>query len=505
MNDEYLTKISQARVYDVARETPLDEAVKISARLKNRIYFKREDMQPVFSFKLRGAYNKISHLSAAALQKGVITASAGNHAQGVALAAQKLGVKALIVMPKTTPSIKVASVRGFGSDICLHGNTYDAAYERACQLAEENGMTFVHPYDDDMVIAGQGTVAVEIMKQHQGEPFAIFVPVGGGGLIAGIIAYMKQKHPAVKIIGVEPEDAPCLYEALKAGERVVLDQVGIFADGVAVRQVGKEPFNVVKDLVDEVVLVSTDEICAAIKDIFDDSRSITEPAGALAVAGLKKYIEQHAIENKSIVAINSGANMNFDRLRHVAERAELGERREGLLAVSIPERPGSFKKFCEIVGTKGITEFNYRFADPQVAQVFVGVKLENGMQEKDELIAELQAQDYTATDLTDNELAKIHIRYMVGGRVHNLEDERLCRFIFPERPGALLRFLNKMGHWNISLFHYRNHGAAYGRVLVGIQVPDAELPQYQCFLDEVGYEYYDESENPAYKLFLGEA
>ena len=352
MNDDYLTKIRNARVYDVAKETPLDEALRLSDRLKNRIFLKREDLQPVFSFKLRGAYNKISQLDAAAAKKGVIAASAGNHAQGVALAAQKLGINALIIMPKTTPDIKVASVKGYGAQICLHGNTYDEAYKHARELADENGMTFVHPYDDDLVIAGQGTIAQEIMRQLPDEPYAIFVPVGGGGLVAGIVAYIKQLHPAVKVIGVEPDDAPCLYEALKAGERVILDQVGIFADGVAVRQVGEKPFDVVKDLIDKVILVSTDEICAAIKDIFDDTRSITEPAGALAVAGLKKYIETEGVVNKDFVAIDSGANMNFDRLRHVAERAGLGEQEEMLVAVTIPERPGSFKKFCEIVGKK---------------------------------------------------------------------------------------------------------------------------------------------------------
>ena len=503
MNDDYLTKIRNARVYDVAKETPLDEALRLSDRLNNRIFLKREDLQPVFSFKLRGAYNKMSQLDATAAKKGVIAASAGNHAQGVALAAQKLAINALIVMPKTTPDIKVASVKGYGAQICLHGNTYDEAYAHARKLADENGMTFVHPYDDELVIAGQGTIAQEIMRQHSGEPYAIFVPVGGGGLVAGIVAYIKQLHPAVKVIGVEPDDAPCLYEALKAGERVILDQVGIFADGVAVRQVGEKPFAVVKDHIDEVILVSTDEICAAIKDIFDDTRSITEPAGALAVAGLKKYIEAGGLENKDLVAIDSGANMNFDRLRHVAERAGLGEQEEMLVAVSIPERPGAFKKFCEIVGTKGITEFNYRYSTADVAHVFVGVKIVQGEQEKNQLLDDLRNEGYQATDMTDNEVAKLHVRYMVGGRVHNMENERLCRFEFPERPGALLRFLNKMGHWNISLFHYRNHGAAYGRVLVGIQVPDEEMSEYKVFLDELGYSYWDESDNPAYNLFLG--
>jgi len=504
MNDDYLTKIRNTRVYEVARETPLDPAARLSRRFNNRIYLKREDTQPVFSFKLRGAYNKISQLSLEAQQKGVITASAGNHAQGVALAAEKLGINSLIVMPKTTPGIKVASVKSFGAQVTLHGNTYDAAYKHACKLAQSNGMTFVHPYDDVDVIAGQGTIAVEILKQHTEEIYAIFVPVGGGGLIAGIAVYVKQLHPQIKVIGVEPDDAACMHDALKAGERVVLDQVGIFADGVAVQQVGEEPFRIARDLVDEVILVSTDEICAAIKDIFDDTRSITEPAGALAIAGLKKYVEREGISSKSLIAIDSGANMNFDRLRHVAERAELGEHREALIAVTIPECPGSFRKFCEIVGQRGITEFNYRYSGPKDAHVFVGVQLENGIQEKNELVDELKAKNYSAVDMTDNEMAKIHVRYMVGGRAKNLQNECLYRFEFPERPGALLRFLNRMGQtWNISMFHYRNQGGAYGRILTGVQVPEGEKEDFETFLRDLGYAYWDESDNPAYQLFLG--
>jgi threonine dehydratase len=504
MPDKYLTKILKARVYDVARETPLEPAPRLSNRLKNNVLLKREDMQPVFSFKLRGAYNKIAHLSHEDRTKGVITASAGNHAQGVALAAQKLAIPALIVMPKTTPGIKVASVRDFGAQIELHGNTYDDAYLHACKLGEERGMTFVHPYDDPEVIAGQGTIAMEILRQHERELEAIFVPVGGGGLIAGISAYVKHLYPQIKIIGVEPDDAACLYRALQAGERVILDQVGIFADGVAVRQIGAEPFRVAQKCVDEVITVTTDEICAAIKDIFDDTRSITEPAGALAIAGLKKYVQREAIQNKELIAIDSGANMNFDRLRHVAERADVGERREAVVAVTIPERPGSFRKFCDTIGLRSITEFNYRYSDPGQAHVFVGIRIDEGEHEKDTLIDKLREHDYPVLDMTDNEMAKLHIRYMVGGRAPGARHERLFRFEFPERPGALLRFLNKLGQrWNISMFHYRNQGAAYGRVLIGIQVPQKDKEEFQIFLNDLGYPYWEESDNPAYHLFLG--
>lgn len=503
MSDKYLTKILKARVYDVAKETPLDFAKGLTNRLGNKVWLKREDMQSVFSFKIRGAYNKIAHLDRDSLNKGVITASAGNHAQGVALAAQRLGIKALIVMPKTTPAIKVSSVRNLGAKIDLHGNTYDDAYAHACKLAQEHEMTFIHPYDDVDVIAGQGTIAMEILRQHEDVIHAIFVPVGGGGLIAGVSAYVKRLYPQIKIIGVEPDDAPCMCRALEAGERVVLDQVGIFADGVAVRQVGEEPFRIAQQCVDEVILVTTDEICAAIKDIFDDTRSITEPAGALAVAGMKKYVERESITGKSLVAIDSGANMNFGRLRHVAERAELGEHREAIIAVTIPEQPGSFRKFCDVIGLRSITEFNYRFSDPSQAHVFAGVQIEEGENEKNDLIEKLSKHGYPVVDMTDNEMAKLHIRYMVGGHAVNVEDERLFRFEFPERPGALLRFLNKMGHrWNISMFHYRNQGAAYGRVLVGIQVPDSDSEPFQVFLQDLGFPYWEESQNPAYRLFL---
>ena len=503
MTEKYKNMVEQAAVYDVAIKTPLELAAGLSKRLKNQVWIKREDLQPVYSFKLRGAYNKIAQLTDAEKAKGVITASAGNHAQGVALAAQRLGLKALIVMPKTTPDIKVSSVVQLGAEIELIGNTYDDACAHAEKLANTLGMTYVHPYDDPMVIAGQGTIAKEIIEQMDEHPDIVFVPVGGGGLIAGVSAYLKSIDPSIRIIGVEPDDAPCMYEALKAGSRVVLDQVGIFADGVAVRQVGEEPFRVAQTCVEEVILVSTDEICAAIKDIFDDTRSITEPAGALAVAGLKKFLETNDVQGQQLVAIDSGANINFDRLRHVAERSELGEHREALFAVTIPEEIGSFRKFCEVVGLRGMTEFNYRYADEKQAHIFVGIKLQNGLVEKNELLKILHDDNYVVEDMTDNEMAKLHIRYMVGGRGNGVENERLFRFEFPERPGALLRFLNFMGErWNISLFHYRNHGAAYGRVLVGIQVPNDDNENLQSFLENLGYSWWEETNNPAYTMFL---
>ena len=504
MPEKYIEKILRARVYDVAHETPLDPAPLLSGRLRNNVLLKREDLQPVFSFKLRGAYNKMVKLSARARSRGVITASAGNHAQGVALSARNLGIKAVIVMPRTTPTIKVQNVRNMGARAVLFGDTYDEAHAHARQLAEEKGMTFVHPYDDPEVIAGQGTIAMEVLRQFNDPVHAIFVPVGGGGLIAGVAAYAKYLNPGIKVIGVEPDDAPCMHDALKAGKRVVLDQVGIFADGVAVRQAGKETFRLARKLVDKVILVSTDEICAAIKDIFDDTRAIAEPAGALAVAGMKKYVASSHMKGRNLVAITSGANINFDRLRHVAERAELGERREALMAVTIPERPGSFLEFCRIIGDHSITEFNYRYADPDRAHVFVGVRLQNSAQEKDALLRQLKADRYPVVDLSDNEMAKLHVRYMVGGRSPGIADERLFRFEFPERPGALLRFLSRMGRrWNISLFHYRNHGAAYGRVLVGIQLPQADLKTFEEFVEKLGYPCWPESSNPVYDLFLG--
>ncbi|GBE10844.1 L-threonine dehydratase biosynthetic IlvA [bacterium BMS3Abin12] len=504
MPKRYLEKILTARVYDVAVETPLSEAPLLSGRLGNRVLLKREDLQPVFSFKLRGAYNKMAGLSPEAAARGVAAASAGNHAQGVALAAQHLGIRALIVMPRTTPAIKVDAVRDRGARIVLHGDTYDEACRQAIRLTRERGLTFIHPYDDPEVIAGQGTIAMEILRQHPGPLHAVFVPVGGGGLIAGIAAYVKSLRPEVRIVGVEPDDAACLYRALERGRRVSLKQVGIFADGVAVRQVGREPFRIARRLVDEVVLTSSDEICAAIKDVFDDTRSIVEPAGALAVAGIKRYVERTGIRGVDLVAINSGANINFDGLRHVAERAELGERREALVAVTIPERPGSFRAFCRAIGHRGITEFNYRYADPAAAHVFAGVKLDDGGEGRDRLIHDLRTRGYPVTDLTDNEMAKLHVRYMVGGHAPEIRDERLYRFEFPERPGALLRFLTRIGHrWNISMFHYRNHGADYGRVLVGIQVPRGDHARFIEFLEGLGYPYREETGNPVYGLFLG--
>jgi len=503
MPKKYLEKILKARVYDVAVETPLDAMRLLSERLGNPVWLKREDLQPVFSFKLRGAYNKIVGLDDAQRARGVIAASAGNHAQGVALAANRLGIQAVIVMPRTTPDIKVQSVRKLGAKAILHGDTYDEAYERAVKLTEEKGLVFIHPYDDPEVIAGQGTVAMEILRQHDAPPHAVFVPVGGGGLIAGVAAYIKALYPKVKVIGVEPDDAPTLQRALQRDKRVVLDQVGIFADGVAVRQIGKEPFRIARQCVDEVILVSTDEICAAIKDIFDDTRSIAEPAGALGVAGLKRYVEREQPLGKHLVAIDSGANMNFDRLRHVAERAELGERNEAILAVTIPERPGSFRAFCEALGARSITEFNYRYSDNADAHVFAGVQLRGGDTERQEIVARLCADGYAVIDLTENEAAKLHVRHMVGGRAVGAKDEVVYRFEFPERPGALLRFLTSMGQrWNISLFHYRNHGAAYGRVLVGMQVPPGDRRRLKEFLEKLAYPYVEETGNLVYSLFL---
>ena len=475
MNKKLVDKIENAKVYDVAVKSALDFAYTLSERFSNQIYLKREDQQSVFSFKLRGAYNKIARLPESERKRGVIAASAGNHAQGVALAAKKLAIHATIVMPCTTPSIKVQSVTSMGATAILHGDTYDEAFLHSQELAESQGLSYVHPYDDEDVIAGQGTVALEILQQIPSGIDAIFVPVGGGGLIAGMASYIKHYQPDIKVIGVEPQDAPTMHTALQEKKRVQLDTVGIFADGVAVRCVGEKTFEVARQLVDEVLLVSTDEICAAIKDLFDETRTLFEPAGALALAGIKQYVDREKAEDKLLVAVNTGANMNFDRLRHVAERAELGERRECLFAVTIPEKPGSFLAFCRLLGSRGVTEFNYRYADTEEAQIFLGVNVEDAETEKNQLLQTLETSGYPALDISDNEVAILHLRHMVGGRSPTLENEILFRFEFPERPGALLDFLEMIGQeWNISLFHYRNHGAAYGRVLAGIQVPAGE-------------------------------
>ncbi len=502
--DDYIRAIDACKVYDVALVTPLDPAPGLSTRLGNEIHLKREDLQPVFSFKLRGAYNKIAHLSESEQRAGVIAASAGNHAQGVALSARKLGIHALIVMPRTTPQIKVEAVRRLGAEIIRHGDTYDQACEHALQLAGERALTFVHPYDDPDVIAGQGSVGREIHEQCKGELHAVFVPVGGGGLIAGVAAYLKHARPETRIIGVEPQDAPTLDAALRHGKPVTLDRVGLFADGAAVRRIGEETFRVAQQTVDEMVLVSTDEICAAVKDHFDDTRTLLEPAGALSIAGMKKYARHEQLRGRKLVAIASGANINFDRLKHIVERYEIGEGSESLLAVTIPERPGSFLDFCRTIGRRTITEFNYRYADDEQACIFVGLQFEDAAAEKDATIAVLRERGYPVADLSDNEMAKLHLRHMIGGHAGRLDDERLCRFQFPERPGALLEFLEYIGgrRWNISLFHYRNHGAAYGRVLTGIQVPDDELAGFRALLEQSQYEYRDESQNPAYDLFL---
>jgi len=502
MADDYLERILRARVYDVARETPLERARRLSDRLGAQLWLKREDLQSVFSFKLRGAYNKIYNLPDQAKEKGVIAASAGNHAQGVALAGRRLGVSALIVMPTTTPPIKVQTVRSLGARIVLHGDSYDDAYEHALALAREQGLTFVHPFDDPDVIAGQGTIAMEVLRQHEDPIDAIYIPVGGGGLIAGMAAYIKRVRPEIRVVGVEPEDTPTLHKALAAGRRVTLKQVGLFADGVAVKQIGKETFKLARRYVDDTVLVTTDEICAAIKDIYDDTRSVAEPAGALAVAGIKKHAQEDSLKGQRLVAVLSGANINFDRLRHVAERAELGEQREALFAVEIPERPGSFLAFCRLLGKRNITEFNYRYSDPERAHVFCGVELSGGAEEKEKLRRKLEQKGFPVVDMTDNETAKLHIRYMVGGHAPQVHDEHLFRFVFPERPGALLDFLSGLSRgWNISLFHYRNHGSAHGRVLVGIQLGQGELKDFRAYLKELDYPYHEETDNPAYRLF----
>jgi threonine dehydratase len=502
MSGDYLERILNARVYDVAQETPLEFAPNLSARLNNRVLLKREDMQSVFSFKLRGAYNKMAQLSPEILAQGVIAASAGNHAQGVALGAKRLGTTAIIVMPVTTPQVKIDAVRSRGGEVVLHGDTYDDAYAHARQLEAEKGLTFVHPFDDPDVIAGQGTIGMEILRQYQQPIHAVFVAIGGGGLISGIASYIKRLRPETKIIGVEPVDADAMTQSLKAGHRIKLPNVGLFADGVAVREVGVETFRLCQQYVDEMILVDTDDICAAIKDVFEDTRSILEPAGALAIAAIKAYVEREQIIDQTLVGIACGANMNFDRLRFVAERAELGERREAIFAVTIPEERGSLRKFCDLLGRRNITEFNYRIADEAIAHIFVGMQV-SGRSDAAQMVTTFEANGFKTIDLTDDELTKLHLRHMVGGRSPLAEHELLYRFEFPERPGALIKFLTSMRpDWNISLFHYRNHGADYGRIVLGVQVPPDEMNDWQAFLDSIGYRYWDENQNPAYKLFL---
>jgi threonine dehydratase len=505
MTTPYLERILKARVYDVAEETPLDPAPRLSARLGNRVLLKREDLQPVFSFKIRGAYNRLAQLTPAERAAGVICSSAGNHGQGVALAGRTMGVRAVVVMPRTTPSIKVEAVRALGGEVVLHGIGYDDAYAHALELVRAEGLTFIHPFDDPAVIAGQGTVGMEILRQQR-DLDAIFVPAGGAGLLAGIASYVKALYPEIRVIGVEPEESPTLHAALAAGAPVTLPQVGLFVDGVAVRRVGDETFRICRELVDEVVLVTNDEVCAAIQDIFEDTRAVMEPAGALAVAGLKRWVADHPGADRTLVAVNSGANVNFDRLRYIAERAGLGEHREALLAVEIPETPGSFLAFCETLGQRIITEFNYRYGDPARARIFVGVALTGGLAERAQVIADLEGRGYPVVDLSDDEMAKLHIRHMVGGQARGVRDERLFRFEFQERPGALLRFLRaQSARWNVSLFHYTNPGSDYGRVLAGFQVPQPDLPEFRAHAAAAGYEFVDESANPAYRMFLAGA
>lgn len=501
---DYRKRIENSRVYDVAIESPLDLATNLSRRLKNRILMKREDLQPVFSFKLRGAYNKIAGLSDEAVAAGVICSSAGNHAQGVALAARRRGVRAVIVMPVTTPRIKVEAVRMLGGEVVLHGDAYDDAYAHALQLAERESLVFIHPFDDPDVIAGQGTIGREILAQAEHPIDMIFVPIGGGGLMAGIAAYVKSVKPAIRLIGVEPDDSAAMQASIAAGRPVTLAHVGIFADGVAVRRVGDESFRLCRQYVDEFMTVDTDQTCAAIRDIFEDTRSIVEPAGGLAVAGAKKYIAERGLVGLTIVTISCGANVNFDRLRHIAERASVGDQQEMLLAAEIPESPGSFRRFCEILGRRGITEFNYRYSDSTKAHIFVGVQLTGGSAERLSILSDLAAAQYPVIDLSNNEMAKLHVRHMVGGHAPGVANERLFRFEFPERPGALLDFLNAIGRdWNISLFHYRNHGSDYGRILAGIDVPPDETDELEAHLAELGYAHFEESGNPAYTMFLG--
>jgi len=500
---DYLKRINAARVYEIAIETPLMAAPQLSQRIGNNILLKREDMQPVHSFKLRGAYNKIAGLSAEEKARGVICASAGNHAQGVALSGQHLGIRAVIVMPRTTPPIKVKAVAGFGGEVVLHGDGYDEAAAYAAELQARDGLVYVHPFDDPDVIAGQGTIGMEIVRQHPSDIHAVFVCVGGGGMLAGVAAYIKSVRPDIRVIGVEPEDAASMGQSLEAGERITLKEVGLFADGVAVKRVGEETFRLCSRHVDAMMTVTTDELCAAMRDIYEDTRALTEPAGALGVAGAKKYAQETGVRGQNLVAITSGANVNFDRLSYIAERAELGEHREALLAVSIPERPGAFRHFCQTIGDRSISEFNYRYADDAQAQIFVGVKLANGVAERDALVGELSGAGYDVLDMSRNEMAKLHVRHMVGGRAQGAGPEMLFRVQFPERPGALLKFLDSMGdRWNISLFHYRNHGHAHGLVLVGMQVAPDEQAACREALDALGYDYAQETDNPAYQRFL---
>lgn len=502
LHDDYIKRILSARVYDVSIESRLHEAPQLSRRLNNRVWLKREDEQQIFSFKCRGAFNRIFKLMQEESVPGVIAASAGNHAQGVALAARELGIPAVIVMPQTTPGIKVESVRALGGEAILYGDDFDAALAHAQALGVERGYPFIHPFDAPETIAGQGTVGVEICRQHPEPIDVVFVPVGGGGLAAGVSAYFKFLRPDVRIVGVEPVDAASMHDSLKAGERVMLEQVGLFADGVAVKQVGQHCFDVCRECLDEVILVTVDEMSNAIKDIFTETRTLTEPAGALAVAGMKRYVREHDLQDKTLIAVTSGANINFDRLRHVAERVEIGESREALLAVTIPEEPGSFLAFCNTLGRRGITEFNYRYADSGTANVFAGVEMRGGSDERQALVQQLETGGYAVLDMTHNDTAKLHLRHMIGGHAA-LPEERLYRFVFPERPGALLDFLTAMGkRWNITLFHYRNHGAAYSRVLVGMIVPDDEEQDIENIIQVLGFKGEEESDNAAYNLFL---
>ena len=503
MINKYKKYIDDAKVYDVAKRTPLHYQALLSIRLNNQIYLKREDLQPVFSFKIRGAYNKLAHLDKKTRDKGIIAASAGNHAQGVAMAAKKLGCKATIVMPKTTPTIKTNAVRKFGAEVVLHGISLYESLEHAHEIEKKQGLTFIHPFDDPYVIAGQGTIGKEILEDFNEPLHAIFVCVGGGGLISGIAAYVKAVNPEIKIIGVEAKDSEAMTEALKKNERISLDQVSLFAEGAAVKQIGVNNFEIASQCVDEMVVVDNDEICAAIKDVFEDTRTILEPAGALAAAGLKSYVQKNNIQGKNLIGTASGANINFDRLRFVAERAELGEQREAILSVTIPEKPGAFKTFCDLLGAREVTEFNYRYCNENNAQIFVGVTISNTDDTKI-LLKKFNESGLIAYDLTDNEMAKLHLRYMVGGHAPDAKNEMIYRFEFPEKPGALLSFLTNMGeNWNISLFHYRNHGADIGRVLIGMQVPKKDQEAFNNFLNTLEYPFVNETDNLGYKMFLG--